>query len=489
MKRLTELFNLPALSSDIEINRLVLDSRKVKKGDLFVAVKGHQNDARQFIGQAISAGAGAILAETDSPDAHLSVEYYQQIPLIYYYCLSADLSEIADKFYVSPSKKLTLVGVTGTNGKTTVSQLLAQWAQRLGHKAAVMGTIGNGLLGQIVEAENTTGSAIEIQSSLASFVNAGADFAAIEVSSHGLVQHRIEALNFNAAIFTNLSRDHLDYHGTMEEYAEAKKRFFFELQPELQILNADDPIGAQWLSELPNAVAVSCKADFQAHSKRYLNAVSVRFSGEGTQIDFVSSWGNGTLNSPLIGAFNVTNLLLAMATLLALGYPLHDLIHSVSALKGVCGRMEVIQVTGKPTVIVDYAHTPDALEKALIAAREHCNGKLWCVFGCGGDRDTGKRPLMAKVAQQFADMIVVTKDNPRTEDPDKIEADIVAGFSDMNNVGLIPDRAQAIEFAIQAAFKNDLILIAGKGHENYQIIGHQILHFSDQETASYYLNQ
>lgn len=489
MKRLTELFNLPALSSDIEINRLVLDSRKVKNGDFFVAVKGHQIDATQFIGQAISAGAGAILAETDSPDAHLSVEYYQQIPLIYYYRLSADLSEIADKFYVSPSKKLTLVGVTGTNGKTTVSQLLAQWAQLLGHKAAVMGTIGNGLLGQIVEAENTTGSAIEIQSSLASFVNAGADFAAIEVSSHGLVQHRIEALNFNAAIFTNLSRDHLDYHGTMEEYAKAKKRFFFELQPELQILNADDPIGAQWLSELPNAVAVSCKADFQAHSKRYLNAVSVRFSGEGTQIDFVSSWGNGTLNSPLIGAFNVTNLLLAMATLLALGYPLHDLIHSVSTLKGVCGRMEVIQVTGKPTVIVDYAHTPDALEKALIAAREHCNGKLWCVFGCGGDRDTGKRPLMAKVAQQFADMIVVTKDNPRTEDPDKIEADIVAGFSDMNNVGLIPDRAQAIEFAIQAAFKNDLILIAGKGHENYQIIGHQILHFSDQETASYYLNQ
>ena len=266
MKRLTELFNLPALSSDIEINRLVLDSRKVKKGDLFVAVKGHQIDATQFIGQAISAGAGAILAETDSPDAHLGVEYYQQIPLIYYYRLSADLSEIADKFYVSPSKKLTLVGVPGTNGKTTVSQLLAQWAQRLGHKAAVMGTIGNGLLGQIVEAKNTTGSAIEIQSSLASFVNAGADFAAIEVSSHGLVQHRIEALNFNAAIFTNLSRDHLDYHGTMEEYAEAKKRFFFELQPELQILNADDPIGAQWLSELPSAVAVSCKADFQAHS-------------------------------------------------------------------------------------------------------------------------------------------------------------------------------------------------------------------------------
>ncbi|OOF86653.1 UDP-N-acetylmuramoyl-L-alanyl-D-glutamate--2,6-diaminopimelate ligase [Rodentibacter ratti] len=489
MKKLTALFNLPSLPADIEIKELVLDSRKVKSGDLFVAVKGHRIDATNFIEPAILAGASAVIAETDVVDMHLSIEYRQQKPVIYYYNLSAKLSEIADKFYDSPSKKLTLVGVTGTNGKTTVSQLLAQWVQHLGGKPAVMGTIGNGLLGQVVEAKNTTGSAIEIQSSLASFVHQGADFAAIEVSSHGLVQHRVEALDFNAAIFTNLSRDHLDYHGTMEAYAQAKKGFFFELSSDLKILNVDDPIGAEWLKGLSNAVAVSCEANYQANSKQWLKATSVRFTDEGTLIDFSSSWGNGTLNSPLIGAFNVSNLLLVMATLLSLGYSLESLIGSVSTLQGVCGRMEMIKVTGKPAIIVDYAHTPDALEKALVAAREHCNGKLWCVFGCGGDRDRGKRPLMAKVAEKLSDMVIVTTDNPRTEDPDKIEADIVAGFSNIDKVGLISDRAQAIELAIQSAQNNDLILIAGKGHEDYQIVGHEVLHFSDQETAKFYLNQ
>ncbi|OOF59901.1 UDP-N-acetylmuramoyl-L-alanyl-D-glutamate--2,6-diaminopimelate ligase [Rodentibacter myodis] len=489
MKKLTALFNLPSLPVALEINELVLDSRKVKTGDLFVAVKGHQVDATKFIEQAILSGASAVVAETDLIDCHLMVEYQQQKPVIHYYNLSADLSEIADKFYDSPSKKLTLVGVTGTNGKTTVAQLLAQWAQYLGHKSAVMGTIGNGLWGEVVEAKNTTGSPIEIQSSLAAFVSAGADFAAIEVSSHGLVQHRVEALDFNVAIFTNLSRDHLDYHGTMEEYAQAKKRFFFEINSDLQILNADDPIGSKWLEALPNGIAVSCNSDFQSNSEKWIKATSVHFTHQGTIIHFTSSWGTGTLNSPLIGAFNVSNLLLATATLLALGYSLDDLTKTVSQLKGVRGRMETIKVSGKPAVIVDYAHTPDALEKALIAAREHCDGKLWCIFGCGGDRDAGKRPLMAKVAEQFADMIVVTKDNPRTEDPDKIEADIVAGFTNMEKVGLIPDRDQAIEFAIQSAKENEVILIAGKGHEDYQIIGDETLHFSDQETAEFYLNQ
>ncbi|MBF0751849.1 MULTISPECIES: UDP-N-acetylmuramoyl-L-alanyl-D-glutamate--2,6-diaminopimelate ligase [unclassified Pasteurella] len=488
MKKLTALFNLPSLP-EVDIHELVLDSRKVKAGDLFVAIKGQQVDATRFIEQAVLAGASAVVAETDSVDEHLRIKYQQQVPVIYYDNLSAKLSEIADKFYDYPSKKLTLVGVTGTNGKTTVSQLLAQWVQQLGHKPAVMGTIGNGLLGHIVEAKNTTGSPVEIQSSLASFVESGADFAAIEVSSHGLVQHRVESLDFNAAIFTNLSRDHLDYHGTMENYAQAKKRFLFELNPELKVVNADDSVGAAWLDELPKGIAVSTHVNFQPKTEKWLKATSVNFTQEGAIIYFESSWGNGTLNSPLIGAFNVSNLLLVMATLLALGYSLDDLISHISKLKGVRGRMEMIKVNGKPAVIVDYAHTPDALEKALIAAREHCTGKLWCIFGCGGDRDIGKRPLMAKVAEQFADMIIVTKDNPRTEDPDKIEADIVAGFRDMNKVGLISDREQAIEFAIQGAGENDLIVIAGKGHEEYQIIGNETLHFSDQETVMFYLNQ
>ena len=262
MKKLTALFDLPVLS-DINVKAMVLDSRKVTQGDLFVAVKGHRFDASQFVPQAISSGASAIVLETDLENEHLSIQWQNNVPVIHYYHLSANLSALAGKFYEHPSEKLTLVGVTGTNGKTTVSQLLAQWATLFGHKAAVMGTIGNGLLGQVKEAKNTTGSAVEVQENLADFVESGADFASIEVSSHGLVQHRVEALKFKAAIFTNLSRDHLDYHETMEKYAEAKKRFFIDLMPELQILNADDPIGAAWLKELPNGIAVSCRPDFQ----------------------------------------------------------------------------------------------------------------------------------------------------------------------------------------------------------------------------------
>ncbi|MBF1223849.1 MAG: UDP-N-acetylmuramoyl-L-alanyl-D-glutamate--2,6-diaminopimelate ligase, partial [Haemophilus influenzae] len=284
----------------------------------FVAVKGHRFDASQFVPQAISSGASAVILETDLENEHLSIQWQNNVPVICYYHLSAQLSALTGQFYGNPSEKLTLVGVTGTNGKTTVSQLLAQWATLLGHKAAVMGTIGNGLLGQVKEAKNTTGSAVEVQESLADFVEKGADFASIEVSSHGLVQHRVEALKFKAAIFTNLSRDHLDYHETMEKYAEAKKRFFVDLAPEVQILNADDPIGAAWLNELPNGIAVSCHPDFHPISKQWLYATQIRFTHEGAVIDVVSSWGNGTLHSPLIGAFNVSNLLLATAVLLAL---------------------------------------------------------------------------------------------------------------------------------------------------------------------------
>ena len=392
-------------------------------------------------------------------------------------------------FYGEPSKRLTLVGVTGTNGKTTTAQLLAQWTQILGHISAVMGTIGNGLFGRVKEATNTTGSAVEIQASLAEFVAQGADFAAIEVSSHGLVQHRVEAVHFSAAVFTNLSRDHLDYHHTMENYAAAKKRLFSELDSRHHIIDADDPVGAAWLSEMPEAVAVSSKADFVPQQAKWLKAVNVSFNHKGASIQFESSWGNGELQSALIGAFNVSNLLLVMATLLALGYDLAELVRSAHKLTGVCGRMEMLHAPHKPTVIVDYAHTPDALEKALQAARLHCQGKLWCIFGCGGDRDSGKRPLMAKIAEQLADKVIATDDNPRTEEHTQIMADILKGFIHPQAVQVIHQREDAIATAIQSAVENDVILIAGKGHEDYQIIGKTKHHFSDQEVARHYLSQ
>ncbi|WP_443090773.1 UDP-N-acetylmuramoyl-L-alanyl-D-glutamate--2,6-diaminopimelate ligase [Basfia succiniciproducens] len=487
MRKLTALFGRDDRFDAIKLNRMTLDSRSVRTGCLFVAIKGHSVDGRQFIPQAISAGASAVLKECDNADDHLQVSEQNQIPVISYYRLSEHLSDIADKFYKAPSQHLTLVGVTGTNGKTTVSQLLAQWAQLLGRKPAVMGTIGNGLFGALKPTANTTGSAIEVQSSLADFVQQGADFAAIEVSSHGLVQHRIEALHFAAGIFTNLSRDHLDYHHSMENYASAKKRLFSELSCQQKIINADDEIGAQWLRELPDAVAVSCNPAYQPTQENWLKVTAVSFNSQGATITFNSSWGGAILTSRLIGAFNVSNLMLVLATLLSLGYSLDELLKTVSQLTGVCGRMEMLHAAHKPTVIVDYAHTPDALEKALQAARAHCTGRLWCVFGCGGDRDKGKRPLMAQVAERFADYVIVTDDNPRTEDRHQIVQDIAAGFKRPESVNIVYDREQAIRTAVQSAVENDVILIAGKGHEDYQIIGHTKHHFSDQEAVKKYL--
>ena len=384
MYRLTDLLGIH-IAENVNLTEMTLDSRTAKAGCLFVAIKGHQTDGRQYIPQALQNGASAVIFEADSEAQHLQVRYEQQVPLIAFYRLSEHLSHLADVFYGQPSKRLTLVGVTGTNGKTTTAQLLAQWTQILGHTSAVMGTIGNGLYGRVKEATNTTGSAIEIQASLAQFVAQGADFAAIEVSSHGLVQHRVEVVHFSAAVFTNLSRDHLDYHHTMENYAAAKKRLFSELDS--------------------------------------------------------------------------------------------------------CHRMEMLHAPHKPTVIVDYAHTPDALEKALQAARLHCHGKLWCIFGCGGDRDRGKRPLMAKIAEQLADKVIATDDNPRTEDHTQIMADILKGFIHPQAVQVIHQREEAIATAIQSAVENDVILIAGKGHEDYQIIGKTKHHFSDQEVARHYLSQ
>lgn len=493
MNRLLSFF--PELAEYIELkqlNRMTLDSREVAKGDLFVALKGHSVDGRKFIGKAIEQGAALVLAEAEeNMQAVQKDENFANCTVLNVPNLSQMLSAIAGAFYGNPSEKLTLVGITGTNGKTTTAQLFAQWHNLLGGKSAVMGTIGNGLYGQVSEAVNTTGSAIEIQRNLANFVELGADFCAMEVSSHGLAQYRAEALQFDLALFSNLSRDHLDYHHTMEEYAAAKFRLFSELNTKAQVINADDEIGQQWLVKLPHAVAVSCDPNFQPSQKRWIKAVKVSYTLKGASIEFESSWGNGKLESRLIGAFNVANLLTAFAGLLVLGHDFSKLIETVSQLQGVSGRMECLisQSNSKemPMVIVDYAHTPDALEKALQAARLHCEGDLWCVFGCGGDRDTGKRPLMASIAEQLADKVIVTDDNPRTEDPDVIFADILQGFHKPRAVQTMHIRQYAIEQAIEQAGPKDVVLIAGKGHEDYQIIGTEKLHFSDQETARRYL--
>lgn len=468
-----------------ELKDMILDSRVAAAGDLFVAISGHSSDGRHYIPQAIAQGVSAVVAEAQGQAEHGAVSMKHGIPVVYLQNLNLLLSDIAGRFYQQPGAALKLVGVTGTNGKTTTTQLLAQWAQMLGETSAVMGTVGNGLLNQVVPAENTTGSAVQVQQLLRSLVQQGASFAAMEVSSHGLVQHRVSALPFAAAAFTNLSRDHLDYHGDMQHYEEAKWQLFSSHQSGQKIINADDSVGQRWLGMLPDAVAVSMENRLPVGWEgRWLSATRVDYHDKGATVELNSSWGQGTLESRLMGAFNVSNLLVALATLLSLDYPLDLLLNTAPQLQPVCGRMEVFHAPGRPTVVVDYAHTPDALEKALAAARLHCTGKLWCVFGCGGDRDKGKRPLMGGIAEQYADRVVITDDNPRSEDPRAIINDVLSGLLDAGRAVAITGRAEAVTSAIMQADENDVVLIAGKGHEDYQLVGNQRLDYSDRVTAA-----
>ncbi|RKQ39924.1 UDP-N-acetylmuramoyl-L-alanyl-D-glutamate--2,6-diaminopimelate ligase [Enterobacter sp. R1(2018)] len=467
------------------LREMTLDSRVAASGDLFVAVVGHQADGRRYIPQAIAQGVAAVVAEAQGEASDGEIREIHGVPVIYLSQLHQRLSALAGRFYHQPSSALRLVGVTGTNGKTTTTQLLAQWAQLLGETSAVMGTVGNGLLSQVIPAENTTGSAVDVQQMLASLHQQGATFAAMEVSSHGLVQHRVAALKFAASVFTNLSRDHLDYHGDMAGYEAAKWLLFSEHEAGQAIINADDEVGRKWLARLPDAVAVTMENNLQPDCRgRWLKATNVHYHDGGATIRFSSSWGDGEVESRLMGAFNVSNLLLALATLLALDYELADLLKTAQRLQPVCGRMEVFTAPGKTTVVVDYAHTPDALEKALQAARLHCTGKLWCVFGCGGDRDKGKRPMMGAIAEQYADVVVVTDDNPRTEEPKAIVDDILAGMLDAGRAYVVSGRAEAVTNAIMQAKENDVVLVAGKGHEDYQIVGNRRLDYSDRVTAA-----
>lgn len=468
-----------------QLREMTLDSRVAAAGDLFVAVVGHRADGRRYIPQAIAQGVAAVIAEADGEATDGSVREMHGVPVVYLSHLNQCLSALAGRFYQQPAEKLRLVGVTGTNGKTTTTQLLAQWSQLLGDTSAVMGTVGNGLLGHVNPTANTTGSAVDVQQVLHLLVEQGATVAAMEVSSHGLVQHRVAALPFAAAVFTNLSRDHLDYHGDMESYEAAKWSLFSEHKVGQAIINADDDVGQRWLAQLPDAVAVTLRNNLVPGCRgRWLKATAIDYHDEGASIVFDSKWGSGRLESRLIGEFNVSNLLMALATLLSLGYPLDRLLETSAQLQPVCGRMEVFKAPGKPTVIVDYAHTPDALEKALAAARPHCSGQLWCVFGCGGDRDKGKRPLMGAIAEQLADRLVVTDDNPRSEEPQAIVKDILAGLVDAGRVLAVHGRAEAVTSAIMQAKVDDIVLIAGKGHEDYQLVGNQRLDYSDRVTAA-----
>lgn len=472
----------------IIVNNIVLDSRKVKKGDIFVAIIGNKLDGRNFIEQAILNGAVAILAESNINKSYMIMK--KNVYVIYLTKLSEKLSSISGRLYQNPSEKLKVIAVTGTNGKTTITHLLSQWSNFLGEKSAVIGTIGNGLNNNLIHTNNTTDSAIDIQKFLHSFFLQKVNLVAIEVSSHGVMQNRVKSISFQAAIFTNLTHDHLDYHENMLNYELSKKMLFLKHKVNNIIINADDKIGYKWLHEIPNAVAVSIKnnTNIEKH-KLWLKAYNIIYNKNITKIQFKSSWGNAVISTKLLGEFNVTNILLALSTLLSMSYSLKELVDTSHLLKPICGRMELFKYSKKPNVIVDYAHSPESLKKSLKSVRLYCKNNIWCIFGCGGNRDVFKRPIMGSIAKKYSDIIILTSDNPRNEKSDDIIYDITLGILDFNNVYIIPKRKQAINYAIKHADLKDFIFISGKGHEIYQIIGNRMVKMSDREIVHNLLKQ
>lgn len=467
---------LPQAAADARISGLTLDSRRVRPGDLFMAIPGGQQDGRAHIAAAQANGAAAIAYESEG--ARIAED--ARVPLVPIKGLAGQLSAIAGRFYGEPSRALRLIGVTGTNGKTSVSQLLAQALDLLGEHCGIIGTLGNGFHGELTSGRHTTPDPIGVQAALAGLHRGGARAVAMEVSSHGLEQGRVAALDFDVAVFTNLSRDHLDYHGTMEAYAAAKARLFAWPNLVCRVVNFDDAFGRQLAAETQSSRLIGYSLEDHG---AYLYSRQAHFDEQGIRAELVTPQGEGLLYSPLLGRFNLSNLLAVVGTLLGLGYPLGGILGVMPKLQAPVGRMQRFGGVGQPLVVVDYAHTPDALEKVLEALRPHVRGRLLCLFGCGGDRDRGKRPLMAEVAERLADAVLVTDDNPRSEPPEQILTDIRRGFSSPEKITFLHGRAQAIARLIEGAGAADVLLLAGKGHEDYQEIDGVRQPFSDIEEA------
>ena len=473
----------------VPVSRLVSDSRLVQPGDTFIAYPGGKSDGRRFIAQAIAAGANAVIWEA----LGFSWDPQWTVPNLAVRNLRHHAGEIADRVYAHPTQQLWTVGVTGTNGKTSCSHWIAQACGALGRKAALVGTLGNGFPGELQPATHTTPDAATLHGLLAEYLRQAAQAVVMEVSSHALSQGRVNGVHYDVALLTNLSRDHLDYHGDMDHYALAKRKLFEWHGLKYAVLNLDDLFGselaAQLLDEEMEVVGYGTgEAALELAERlgvRMVYGGELQMSGNGLRMQLHTSWGGTSLRSSLVGRFNASNLLGALAVLLVGGIDLADAVRELEQVQAVPGRMQSFGGDGRPAVVVDYAHTPDALEKVLLALREvaaECGGKLICVFGCGGDRDRGKRPMMGNVAAKLADACIVTSDNPRNEEPDEIIAAIVAGMGRWN-YQIIEDREQAIVRAVGNAQLNDTVLVAGKGHEDYQEIQGVKHPFSDTEVV------
>jgi UDP-N-acetylmuramoyl-L-alanyl-D-glutamate--2,6-diaminopimelate ligase len=463
----------------VPLTDLTADSRAVKVGSVFVAYPGTVMDGRGFIAEALARGAAAVIWERHG----FTWDERWEVPNLGIENLRNRVSEIAGQVYGNPSDSLWMAGVTGTNGKTSVSQWLAAALDSLGRRAAVIGTLGNGLVGERTEARNTTPDPIVLQRLLADYLRRGARGVAMEVSSHGLHQERVAGIRYDVAVFTNLTRDHLDYHGTMDAYAESKYRLFAARGLRHAVINLDDEWGARFAARLADG-GLGVMTYGTRGSPRLL-ASNIRLSEAGVRFDVASEWGNGHVEAAVLGAFNVSNVLAVLGALIGAGIGFEPALGAVSALRPVAGRLERVGGGAAPLVVIDYAHTPDALEKALEALRPSVSAghRLFCVFGCGGDRDPGKRPIMGEAAARLADHVIVTSDNPRSESPRAIIDEVMGGILD-GEVEAIEDRQVAIFAALHQARAGDIVLVAGKGHEAYQeIAGHRHA-FSDREVAA-----
>ena len=449
-----------------------LDNRTIKPGEVFVAVQGQSGHGLDYAQAAVAAGAVAVIHDG------LQVVPVLEVPTVRITGLGGKLGELASRFYGAPSEQMTIAGVTGTNGKTSVAHFLAQSWQRVYGNAGMVGTLGYGSLGDLQSGARTTPDAFRLQQVLADCVRSDIEHLAMEVSSHALQQQRSQTIQFDAAIFTNLSRDHLDYHPDMAAYAAAKRRLFTDHAPAFAIINHDDEHGRKWFGELNGGMQM---LSFGLQKGAELRAEVLSTDITGMNVRVSGPWGSEEVHTGLLGEFNASNLLAAAGTLSLLGMPWNTVLHQIELMQPVPGRM--MRLGGQadqPVVVIDYAHTPDALESALNAVRAHLDGNLVCVFGCGGNRDQGKRPQMGRAAELLADDVFVTSDNPRNESANQIIEDVMAGLEQPGKATIEPDRATAIQRAIASCKPGDVVLVAGKGHETWQEIDGRHLPFSDE---------